>query len=60
MSADIFDPVHLCRLRYFGGDRRSFAFYATSSEKYGLAVFPNGSIRGKREDAFAGSSNYLG
>jgi hypothetical protein len=33
-------PTHLCRLRYFGGDEWGFAFYAYSSEKYELAVFP--------------------
>jgi hypothetical protein len=52
-------PIHLCRLRYFGGDNWGFAFYAYSSEKYELAVFPNGSFRGKPEEAFAASSIYL-
>jgi hypothetical protein len=53
-------PIHLCRLRYFGGDNWGFAFYAYSSEKYELAAFPNGSFRGKREEAFAASSIYFG
>ena len=52
--------VHLCRLRYFGGDEWGFAFYAYSSEKYEVAVFPNGSFRGTPEEAFAASSMYLG
>jgi hypothetical protein len=45
-------PVHLCRLRYFGGDRWGFAFYTYSNEKYELAVYPDGDFLGKPEDAF--------
>lgn len=45
-------PVHLCRLRYFGGDRWGFAFYTYSNEKYELAVYPDGDFMGKPEDAF--------
>ncbi len=52
-------PVHLCRLRYFGDDRWSFAFYTYSNEKYELAVYPNGEFFGKLEDAFLGSAMYL-
>jgi len=52
-------PVHLCRLRYFGGDKWGFAFYTYSNEKYELAIFPDGDFFGKPEDAFAASSLYL-
>jgi hypothetical protein len=46
-------PTHLCRLRYFGDDeRRGFAFYAYSSDRYELAVFPAGDFFGPPEDAF--------
>lgn len=36
-----------------------FAFYTYSNEKYELSVFPDGSFRGKPEDAFAASAMYL-
>lgn len=52
-------PTHLCRLRSFGDDKWSFAFYAYSSEKYELSVFPDGTFFGKPEDAFAASAMYL-
>ena len=52
-------PVHLCRLRFFGGDKWGFAFYTYSNEKYELAIFPDGDFFGKPEDAFAASSLYL-
>jgi len=45
-------PVHLCRLRYFGSDDWGFAFYAYSSEKYELSMFPTGEFTGLPEDAF--------
>jgi hypothetical protein len=50
-------PVHLCRLRYFGGDRWGFAFYTYSNEKYELAMYPDGDFMGKPEDAFLVSAN---
>jgi hypothetical protein len=52
-------PVHLCRLRYFGGDKWGFAFYTYSNEKYTLSVFPDGNFFGIPEDAFAASAMYL-
>ena len=52
-------PTHLCRLRYFGDDEWGFAFYAYSSEKYELSVFPDGSFTGTPEAAFAASAMYL-
>jgi len=45
-------PTHLCRLRYFGNDRWGFAFFAYSSEKYELSMFPSGEFVGVPEDAF--------
>ncbi len=53
-------PTHLCRLRYFGKDDEwGFAFFAYSSVKYELSVFPNGSFFGTPEEAFEASSMYL-
>ncbi|MFO7680043.1 MAG: hypothetical protein R6X34_08330 [Chloroflexota bacterium] len=52
-------PIHLCRLRYFGGDEWGFAFYTYSHEKYELSVFPDGSFFGLPEDAFAAAAMYL-
>lgn len=52
-------PTHLCRLRYFGDDTWSFAFYTYSNEKYELSVFTNGEFFGKPEDAFKASAVYL-
>jgi hypothetical protein len=46
-------PIHLCRLRYFGDEERwGFGFFAYSSEKYELSVFPSGEFFGPPEDAF--------
>lgn len=52
-------PTHLCRLRYFGGDKWGFAFYTYSHEKYELSVYPTGDFFGKPEDAFRASAVYL-
>lgn len=52
-------PTHLCRLRYFGGDKWGFAFYTYSNEKYELSVFPDGDFFGLLEDAFAVAAMYL-
>lgn len=50
-------PVHLCRLRYFGGDDRwGFAFYTYSNERYELSVFPSGEFLGTPEEAFQASA----
>ncbi len=45
-------PTHLCRLRYFGGERWGFAFYTYSNERYELSVFPSGDFFGTPEEAF--------
>lgn len=51
-------PVHLCRLRYFGDEQRwGFGFFAYSSEKYELSVFPSEQFFGPPEDAFEVSAN---
>jgi hypothetical protein len=52
-------PVHLCRLRYFGGDEWGFAFFTYSNEKYTFSVFPDGRFTGIPEDAFEASAVYL-
>jgi hypothetical protein len=49
-------PTHLCRLRYFGPDGWGFAFFAYSSEKYELSMFPSGEFLGTPEDAFFASA----
>jgi hypothetical protein len=46
-------PLHLCRLRYFGPDRWSLAYYTYSQEKYEPCVYDNGSWFGTPEEAFA-------
>ena len=54
------NPIHLCRLRYFGnGDSWSFAFYAYSNVKYEPCVLNNGSFYGTPEEAFEAASVYL-
>jgi len=35
-------PLHLCRLRHFGPDRWSLAFYTYSQERYEPAFFGSG------------------
>ena len=52
-------PVHLYRLRYFGGDRWGFIYYTDSSEKYELSIYPDGEFFGKTEDAYLASAMYL-
>jgi hypothetical protein len=50
-------PTHLCRLRFFGDEERwGFAFFAYSSEKYELSVFPDGDFFGPPEEAFRASA----
>ena len=54
-------PTHLMRLRYFGDiERWGFAFYAYSSDRYELSVFPTGEFLGTPEDALdAAGAAYL-
>lgn len=44
--------THLCRLRYFGGNRWSLGFYTYSNEKYELAMFKSGGFFGTPEKGF--------
>jgi len=53
-------PIHLGRLRYFGGDRWTYAFFTYSNERYEPAVFASGDWFGTPEDAFDLGAGYLG
>ena len=53
-------PLHLCRLRYFGGRKIwSMAFYTYSGERYEPCTFPNGTFYGTPEEAFEVGAVYL-
>ncbi len=53
-------PLHLCRLRYFGGQRVwSMGFYTYSNGRYELCTFPNGTFYGTPEEAFEVGAAYL-
>jgi len=52
-------PVRLGRLRYFGDDRWSYAFYTYSNEKYEPTLFPTGDWFGAPEEAFDVGAAYL-
>ena len=53
-------PLHLCRLRYFGGRKVwSMAFYTYSNERYEPCTFPNGTFYGTPEEAFEVGATYL-
>src|SRR2546422_9809732 len=53
-------PLHLCRLRYFGGHKIwSMAFYTYSNERYEPCTFPNGTFYGTPEEAFEVGAVYL-
>ena len=52
-------PTHLGRLRYFGGDRWSYAFYTYSNERYEPSVFHSGDWFGTPEEAFDIGASYL-
>lgn len=53
-------PLHLCRLRYFGGDERwSMAFYTYSHERYEPCFFDTGRDHGTPEEAFETAAVYL-
>lgn len=54
------NPLHLCRLRFFGDeDAWSFAFYTYSNEKYEPCFFSNGTFYGTPEEAFKSAAVYL-
>jgi len=52
-------PVHLGRLRYFGADQWSYAFYTYSNERYKAALFPSGESFGSPEEAMDVGAMYL-
>jgi len=53
-------PLHLVRLRHFGGDDRwSLAFFTYSNERYTPCVFQSGSFEGTPEEAFDTGATYL-
>jgi hypothetical protein len=52
-------PTHLGRLRYFGGDRWSYAFYTYSNERYEPTVFNSGDWFGTPEEALDIGVSYL-
>ena len=52
-------PTHLGRLRYFGDDRWSYAFYTYSHERYEPTVFYSGDWFGTPEEAFDIGASYL-
>ena len=52
-------PVHLCRLRHFGADRWTVAFYTYSHERYEPCVFPTGDWFGTPEEGFDIGAQHL-
>ena len=53
-------PLHLCRLRYFGGAKTwSMAFYTYSNERYEPCTFSNGTFYGTPEEGFEVGAIYL-
>lgn len=54
------EPLHLCRLRFFGDEEAwSLAFYTYSHERYEPSVFLNGTFHGTPEEAFDVGAVYL-
>lgn len=52
-------PTHLCRLRHFGKDRWSLAFYTYSHERYEPCFFASGEPFGTPEEGFDVGAVYL-
>ena len=53
-------PTHLVRLRYFGDlESWGLAFFAYSSDKYELSMYPSGEWTGTIEEAFDVGAVYL-
>jgi hypothetical protein len=52
-------PIHIGRIRHFGDDRWSYAFYTYSNERYEPATFLNGEWFGTPEEAFDIGARYL-
>jgi hypothetical protein len=54
------NPLHLCRIRYFGDENSwSLAFYTYSNERYEPSFFENGTDHGTPEEAFDVGAVYL-
>ncbi len=54
------NPLHLCRIRYFGDeDSWSLAFYTYSHERYEPSFFESGKDHGTPEEAFDVGAVYL-
>ena len=52
-------PTHLCRLRHFGPDRWSVAFFTYSHGRYEPTFFPSGQPFGTPEEALDVGAVYL-
>jgi hypothetical protein len=52
-------PTHLCRLRYFGQNHWSVAFYTYSHEKYEPSFLGSGNFYGTPEEGFDVGAVYL-
>ena len=52
-------PLHLCRLRHFGPDRWSIAFYTYSHERYEPSFFGSGEDTGTPEEGLDVGAVYL-
>lgn len=52
-------PIHLCRIRYFGPDRWSLAFYTYSNHRYEPSAFHRGTFFGTPEEALDIGGIYL-
>jgi len=52
-------PTHLCRLRHFGEDDWSVAFYTYSNERYEACILHNGKWTGTVEQGFEIGATYL-
>lgn len=52
-------PTHLCRLRHFGPNRWSVAFFTYSNERYEPCFFRSGKLFGTPEEALDVGAVYL-
>lgn len=52
-------PTHLVRMRHFGTERWSVAFYTYSNERYEPCILPSGSWFGTVEEVFVIGAMYL-
>lgn len=53
------EPTHLVRLRYFGDDRWSVAFFTYSNERYAPCFFKSGEMFGTPEEGLDVGAGYL-